>query len=58
MDDLIKQLYEMGMTNSIALQAADWIIRLRAERDELQREVDRLYDEKFSSNTGLWNTHE
>jgi hypothetical protein len=39
-------------------QAADEIERLRAELDEIKREVDRMYDDKFSSNTGLWNNHE
>jgi hypothetical protein len=49
------QTFELTRTNLIA---ADEIERLRKERDELQREVDRLYDDKFSSNTGLWNNNE
>jgi cell division protein FtsB len=53
-DDIVTQLRAFG-ANSFMLKAADEIERLRAERDELQREVDRLYDDKFSPDGGLWS---
>ena len=51
-EDLVTELRAWG-TNGYMMQAADEIERLRKERDELQKQVDELLDEKHAPR-GAW----